>query len=89
MLKEKKMKHEYHTTPSDSETSTLDRVRWAKELFDLHARIAPYFARVEPLRRTLAYLQGWLQRNPAQKWLAIGSNRAREETPYGMQRLLS
>ena len=49
------MKHEHHTTPGESEISTTDIVRWAKELFDLHARIAPYFARPEPRSRALAY----------------------------------
>ena len=58
------MKHEHHITPSNPETSTRDVVRWAKELFDLHARIAPYFARPEPRRRALAYLQGIMSDTP-------------------------
>ena len=82
------MKHEHHITPSNPETSTRDVVRWAKELFDLHARIAPYFARPEPRRRALAYLQGIMSDTPRKNGWQL-AEQAREANPYGMQRLLS
>lgn len=54
------MKQDQQTTCSGSRTTSADVCRWIQTLFDLHARIAARFARSEPCRRTLAYLQGIL-----------------------------
>lgn len=54
------MKQDQQTTCSGSRTTSADVCRWVQTLFDLHARIAPRFARSEPRRRALAYLQGIL-----------------------------
>ena len=49
-----------NTTPARMETTVGDVCRWAQSLDELHARIAPRFARPEPRRRVLAYLRGVL-----------------------------
>jgi len=54
------MKHHQHTTPRGARTTPNDVCGWAQALARLHARIAPRFARPEPRRRALAYLQGIL-----------------------------
>ena len=54
------MKHKQHSTFVRTTTTSTDVCRWAQELFRLHARLAPRFARPEPRRRALAYLQGIL-----------------------------
>src|SRR5215831_14409646 len=61
---------------------------WAKELEHLHARIASRFARAEPRRRVLRYLQGLLSSVERKNGWQLAEH-AREATPYGMQRLLS
>jgi SRSO17 transposase len=61
---------------------------WAAGLAELHARIAPRFARSEPRERVLAYVRGLLA--PLQKknsWTL--AERAGEAIPDGMQRLLA
>ncbi|GCE29600.1 hypothetical protein KDA_50840 [Dictyobacter alpinus] len=66
------MKHSHHTTRHGEETTVFDLVRWSQELARLHARIAPRFARPQPRRRVLAYLQGLLSDIPRKNgWLAI------------------
>jgi SRSO17 transposase len=60
---------------------------WAAGLAELHARIAPRFARSEPRERVLAYVRGLLA--PLEKknsWTL--AERAGEAIPDGMQRLL-
>ena len=60
---------------------------WAAELAEVHARIAPRFARAEPRERVLAYVRGLLA--PLEKknsWTL--AERAGEAIPDGMQRLL-
>jgi hypothetical protein len=81
---------EHHSPPMSQEAKTTiaDVVRWAHELARLHARIAPHFARPEPRRRALAYLQGILSETSRKNGWQL-SEHAREATPYGMQRLLS
>src|ERR687897_978868 len=61
---------------------------WADGLVELHERIGGRFGRVEPRRRALAYLQGLLSQVERKNswWLA---EQAGEQTPDGMQRLLS
>ena len=60
---------------------------WAAGLAEVHARIAPRFARAEPRERVLAYVRGLLA--PLEKknsWTL--AERAGEAIPDGMQRLL-
>jgi SRSO17 transposase len=61
---------------------------WADGLVELHQRIGGRFGRVEPRRRALTYLQGLLSQVDRKNswWLA---EQAGEQTPDGMQRLLS
>jgi hypothetical protein len=54
------MKQHQHITLAGAKTTPTAICRWAQELFPLHARLAPRFARPEPHRRTLKYLQGIL-----------------------------
>src|SRR5260370_2685420 len=86
--KEKPMKQNQHTIPMGTGTSLRDIVHWAQALSQLHARIAPRFARPEPRRRALAYLQGLLSSVERKNGWHL-AEQAREATPYGMQRLLS
>ena len=82
------MKHHQHTTPRGARTTPNDVCGWAQALARLHARIAPRFARPEPRRRALAYLQGILSSIERKNGWQLAEH-AREATPYGMQRLLS
>src|SRR5438034_5708557 len=61
---------------------------WALALQQLHRRIAPRFARPEPRRRALLYLQGILSEIPRKNSWQVAEH-ARQARPYGMQRLLS
>jgi SRSO17 transposase len=61
---------------------------WAKELEHLHARIASRFARAEPRKRALRYLQGLLSSVERKNGWQLAEE-AGEATPDGMQRLLS
>jgi SRSO17 transposase len=61
---------------------------WAAGLEEIHARIAPRFARSEPRERVLAYVRGLLA--PVERknsWTL--AERAGEANPDGMQRLLA
>ena len=61
---------------------------WAAGLAQVHARIAPRFARSDPRQRVLAYLDGLLA--PVERknaWTL--AERAGETSPDGMQRLLA
>src|SRR5437764_14112918 len=82
--KEKKMKQNQHTTITGTRTTSAEVCRWAQELFRLHARIAPRFARSEPRRRALAYLQGILS-DTARKSVRQLSEHAAESRPDAMQ----
>ncbi len=63
-------------------------IHWRESLHQLYARLAPHFARPEPFRWALRFVEGILSETPRQNgWqLAV---QAREVTPSGMQRLLS
>ena len=82
------MKQDKHTTRTETGTTTSHVCRWVQELFHLHARIAPRFARPEPRRRVLAYLQGILSETPRKNGWQLAEH-AGEARPDGMQRLLS
>jgi hypothetical protein len=49
------MLHDQHITPPFQATTLAQVCRWALELVQLHARLAPRFARPEPRRRALLY----------------------------------
>ena len=82
------MKQDKHTTFTRTRTTSTDVCRWVQTLFPLHARIAPRFARPEPRRRALAYLQGILSETARKNGWQLAEH-AREARPDGMQRLLS
>ena len=82
------MKPHQHTTAIGTRTMLRDIAHWVQALSQLHARIAPRFARPEPRRRALSYLQGLLSSVERKNGWQL-AEQAREATPYGMQRLLS
>ena len=82
------MKPHQDTIPQEAKTTVTEVARWAQALARLHARIAPRFARSEPRRRALAYLQGLMSSIERKNGWQLAEH-AREGTPYGMQRLLS
>jgi SRSO17 transposase len=82
------MKLHQATIPQEAKTTVTEVARWAQALAHLHARIAPRFARPEPRRRALAYLQGLMSSIERKNGWQLAEH-AREATPYGMQRLLS
>lgn len=61
---------------------------WAAGLAQLHARIAPRFARSEPRERVLAYVRGLLAPLERKNSWTV-AERAGEAIPDGMQRLLA
>lgn len=74
------MKLSNHTTPTEPQTTVVDVVRWAQELERLHARIAPRFARPEPRRRALAYLQAILSDTARKNSWQIAEHAPRSST---------
>ena len=82
------MKQPQHITFTGAKTTSTQVVQWAQALTHLHARIASCFARPEPRRRALAYLQGLLSCSERKNGWHL-AEQAREAHPYGMQRLLS
>ncbi len=82
------MKHHQHITLTGTRTTPTDICRWVQSLLSLHARIAPRFARSEPRRRVLAYLQGILSETARKNGWQLAEH-AGEARPNGMQRLLS
>ncbi len=82
------MKHPHHTTP-DEAGPTLGAIgSWPLSLIQLHERLSPHFARPEPRRLSLLYLQAILSDIPRKNGWQIAEH-ARQPRPYGMQRLLS
>ena len=82
------MTYSEHTTAFGRPTTPADICRWTQMRTELHARIAPHFARPQPRRRALLYLQGLLSEAERKNGWQL-AEQARERTPYGMQRLLS
>src|SRR2546426_1241071 len=82
------MRPSQDTIPSAVRTTLSKVAQWAHALTQLHARIAPRFARPEPRRRALAYLQGLLSSIERKNGWQLAEH-AREATPYGIQRLLA
>ena len=82
------MKQDQHTTLTGIKITPADVCRWAQALLCLHARLAPRFARPEPRRRALAYLQGILSEISRKNGWQLAEH-AGEARPDGMQRLLA
>src|SRR5438874_4755718 len=82
------MKQDKNTTRTQTKTTASDVCHWAQTLFRLHERLAPRFARPEPHRRVLAYLQGILSETSRKNGWQL-AEQAGEARPDGMQRLLS
>ncbi len=82
------MKHSQHTTPAQAGPSLGEMGRWPLTLRQLHERLAPHFARPEPRRHALLYLQAVLSDIPRKNGWQIAEH-ARQSRPYAMQRLLS
>ena len=61
---------------------------WAAGLAEVHARIAPRFARSEPRERVLAYVRGLLAPLERKNSWTL-AEQAGEAIPDGMQRLLA
>lgn len=61
---------------------------WASGLEELHARIAPHFARSEQSGRVLAYLRGLLRPVKRKNGWQL-AEQAREKNPDGIQSLLN
>lgn len=82
------MKQYQQITLAGTKTTSTDLCRWVEALFHLHASLAPRFARPEPHRRALRYLQGILSDVARKNGWQLAEH-AGEEHPSGMQRLLS
>src|SRR6059058_2786771 len=82
------MKPPYHTTPEPAEPTLSEIGTWPVSLFQLHEHLAPRFARSEPRRHALLYLQAVISDIPRKNGWQIAEH-AKQSRPYGMQRLLS
>lgn len=82
------MKPPYDTTPVQVRPTVEEISTWPLALRQLHLRIAACFARPEPRRHALLYLQAILSEIPRKNGWQIAEH-ARQLHPYGMQRLLS
>jgi SRSO17 transposase len=82
------MKHHHHSTLFGHKTTCADVARWIQQLFLLHARLAPRFARPEPHQRVLKYLRGILSDTARKNGWQLAEY-AGQSRPDGMQRLLS
>jgi hypothetical protein len=86
--KEHSVKPPQRLTPVETKTTFVDVWRWGQELECPHARIAPRFARPEPRRRALAYLEGIVSSVERKNGWQLAEH-AGESRPDGMQRLLN
>src|SRR3954453_3917199 len=82
------MKPSQHTTPPQAEPTLSEMGTWPLSLFQLHERLAPRFARSEPRRRALRYLQAVISEIPRKNGWQTASH-AKKLRPNDMQRLLS
>ena len=82
------MKHHQHTTSAQVGPTLGEISTWPLALRLLHQRVASYFARPEPRRHALLYLQAILSEIPRKNGWHIAEH-ARQAHPYGIQRLLS
>jgi SRSO17 transposase len=77
-----------HVADVTGEVCVAEVEQWAAGLAQLHARIAPRFARSEPRERVLAYVRGLLAPLERKNSWTL-AERAGESVPDGMQRLLA
>jgi SRSO17 transposase len=82
------MKHQNDTTRDENRPSLKEMGGWVRQLEQLHSRIAARFARPEPRRHALLYLEAVLSEVPRKNSWQI-AEQAKQAGPYGMQRLLS
>ncbi len=82
------MKQPQDNTAPIGLTTLSDLAEWHSSLQLLHADLSPYFARPEPFARALRFVQGILSEVSRKNGWQL-AEQAREETPDGMQRLLS
>lgn len=82
------MKPPQRIISAGAKTTFVEVWKWGQELQRLHARIAPRFARLEPRRRALAYLQGIVSTAERKNSWQLAEH-AGEARPDGMQRLLN
>src|SRR2546423_3138097 len=82
------MKHQHHSTSLPAEPTLNQIGTWPLSLFQLHARLAPHFARAEPRHHALLYLQAVISEIPRKNSWQIAEH-AKQARPSGMQRLLS
>src|SRR5947199_4734105 len=82
------MKPSYDSTPEPAGTSLADIAGWPLRLRQLHERLRPCFARPEPYKLALLYLQAVLSEIPRKNGWQIAEH-AKQLRPYGMQRLLA
>ncbi len=82
------MGYQHDTTEEEVRPSLKEMSGWVLALYQLHDRIASRFARPEPRRRALLYLQGILSEIPRKNSWQV-AEQAKQANPYGMQRLLS
>jgi SRSO17 transposase len=82
------MKSSQHNTPLPALTTLSDLLQWHVSLQQLHQRLAPHFTRPEPFQRALRFVQGILSSVERKNGWQL-AEQAREDNPYGMQRLLS
>ncbi len=82
------MKPSHHTTPQEVGPTPGEIRTWSLTLSQLHQRLSPRFARPEPRRHALLYLQAVLSDIPRKNGWQI-AEQAKQARPYGMQRLLS
>src|SRR5260370_6334471 len=82
------MKSSHYTTSEQAEHLLREISRWPARLRELHERLRPRFARPEAFEHALLYLQAILSDIPRKNGWQIAEH-ARQERPYGIQRLLS
>ena len=82
------MKSSHYTTSEQTEVLLRQISCWPARLRELHERLRPRFARPEAFEHALLYLQAILSDIPRKNGWQIAEH-ARQERPYGMQRLLS
>jgi SRSO17 transposase len=78
----------YDITSESAGPSLADIARWPLTLYQLHERLRPFFARPEPFKHALLYLQAVVSEIPRKNGWQIAEH-AKQFRPYGMQRLLS
>src|SRR5713226_7662666 len=88
MRNENRMKPSYDTTQATGAPSAQQIAGWAQNLLLWHQQLAPFFARPEPHRHCLRYLQAIISEIPRKNGWQIAEH-ARQARPYGIQRLLS